>query len=110
MKNMKAFAKYTLVFLAIALMSLCGYMYVAPVVIKGASVLRVRSLNLANAKDYYGILSSWISFFVGFMGLVLGYVYYRHKLNIDSSNAANEKKRKRLDDLISKLIKMSKIV
>ena len=103
MKNSKITAGYVLLALAILILLPFGYLYLAPIIIKGPDVLRARRLNLSNAKDYYAILSSWITFFVGFMGLALGYVYYRHKLGVDTENAANEKKRKRLDDLISKL-------
>ena len=77
---------------------------------KGLSVFRFRSLNLSDARDYYTILSSWITFFIGVTGLILGFFYYRHKLQVNSNISSIERKRKRLDDLISKIDSFDNLV
>jgi hypothetical protein len=76
------------------------YFYIRPL---GFGVLHWQGMDLAIAKDYYSILSSFITLMLGTAGLVVGYCYYAGKHKADQSLAAIERKRKRLDDLINKI-------
>lgn len=76
------------------------YFYVRPL---GFGVLHWQGMDLVTAKDYYSILSSFITLMLGTAGLVVGYCYYAGKHKTDQSLAAIERKRKRLDDLINKI-------
>lgn len=96
-KNKFIFFIFTLAFLFFL------YFYVAPILTKGLNVFRIRNLDLNSAKDYYTVLSSAITFLLGTLGLILGYFYYKDKRKAESLISEIERKRKRLDDLITKI-------
>jgi len=100
MSKIRAITGYAVI--AVVMIGIC-YFFVAPIYEKGFSAFRVRRLNLSTAKDYYAILSSWLTFVLGISGLVLGYFYYHDKRNVDINIATIASKRKRLDDLISRI-------
>ncbi len=75
------------------------YFYFAPIYIKGTSIINPRNLGLSDARNYYSVLSSFITL----LGLFLGFLYYRHKTGIDKISAESERRRKRLDYLINEL-------
>jgi hypothetical protein len=76
------------------------YFYLFPLAF---GVLYWKGMDLVTAKDYYSILSSFVTLLLGSAGLAVGYFYYKDKYKTDRSNAAIERKRKRLDDLILKI-------
>ncbi len=80
------------VFIVISLL----YFYFSPIYIEGLSIFQPRRLNLSDARNYYTVLSSFITL----VGLFLGYLYYIHKLKVDKETAELERKRQNLDYLI----------
>lgn len=91
---------------SITLLVLVAVFYLVPIYFQGIRILPLRRLNLSEARNYYSILSSFITL----LGLLLGYVYYTHKLTTDKINADQERKRKRLDFLIVEINKYDDLV
>ncbi len=103
MKPKTSITKYIIAGLLLSIFLVCLYFYIAPVVARGLSVFRVRQLNLNAARNYYTVLSSWLTLILGVTGLTLGFFYYKDKHRVDATITSIEKKRKRLDDLIKKI-------
>lgn len=85
--------------LAAVIVILLVYFYFAPIYLQGLSIFSPRPLNLSSARDYYSVLSSFITL----LALFLGYLYYIHKLQVDKEVAERDRKRKRLDILIEEI-------
>lgn len=85
----------------------CGvlllYLLLTPVVMKGRAAFRPRVMNLNDARNYYTVLSAAVASIVGATGLVLGGVYYLHRLRWEDARSQRELKLDRLDDLIQRL-------
>ena len=89
---------------AVITVTILLYLFVNPVYFKLGQVFSPRKLpDLATARNYYSILSSFAGFGLGILGLIVGYLYYVHKQSTEASAADRERKRKRLDDLIAEL-------
>lgn len=86
------------------------FFYFAPIIISGVKAFRPRRLTLNTAKNYYSILSSFITVLVGVIGLSLGYYYYIGRHEVEKTIADIERKRKRMDDLIQKIESYDAIV
>lgn len=86
------------------------FFYYAPIYMRiyanGLDIFCPRFLTLKKATEYYGVLSSFITL----MGLFLGFSYYVHKLNVDNKTAEVERKRKRLEYLISEINHYNELV
>jgi hypothetical protein len=91
--------------IAILAILILAYLFINPILFfKLGRVLPPRRLaNLESARNYYSILSSFAGFGLGIMGLLVGYLYYAHKQASEQKASERERKRKRLDDLISEL-------
>lgn len=101
---MKKHHLFLLCFAILAILVLT-YLFVNPIFFfKLGRVLPPRRLaNLESARNYYSILSSFAGFGLGIMGLLVGYLYYAYKQASEQRASERERKRKRLDDLISEL-------
>jgi hypothetical protein len=78
---------------AVIILIIALYFYFSPVFIQP------RKFSLDSARNYYTVLSS----FVALLGIVLGFLYYIHKLGVDRKGAEQERKRQNLDYLIREL-------
>jgi hypothetical protein len=79
------------------------YLLLAPVALKLTAEFRPPVLDLLGTKDYYSVISAAVSSFVGATGLVLGGMYYLHRLGIERARIDRDRRRSRLEDLITKL-------
>lgn len=80
------------------------YLFFNPVYFVLGRLFHPRRLSdLATARNYYSILSSFAGFIVGVLGLLVGYLYYKLKQSFDQETSNRERKRKRLDDLLDNL-------
>jgi len=59
--------------------------------------------NLASVRNYYTILFAGISTLMGFSGVLLGYYYFFHKLEIDDCNSKLDRSRARINLIIEQL-------
>ena len=66
--------------------------------------------NLVSARNYYQVLSSIAGVIFSIAGLILGYVYYIHKIRTDEKNALTERKRIRIEMLINELRNYDELV
>ena len=62
-----------------------------------------RLINLEYARDYYTIIFNFFGVLIAFSGLVLGYFYYKSRLDFDKSISHRDRKRKHLDCLLKEL-------
>ncbi len=95
--------KKIFIFIAFLLFLFISYLSLAPILPNGIRAFVVPNLNLDSPRDYYTLVSCCITFFLGSIGLVLGYFYYKDKRNFETLISEIERKRKRLDDLIREL-------
>ena len=98
--NLKTYKRRIYVYAITVIVSVTIYLYLAPVYIGGISVIRARRLNLEMARNYYTVLSSWLTLLVGFAGLRLGYFYYKDKHRLETEASSRERRRRKLDKLI----------
>lgn len=82
------------------------YFFVAPIVVSGATVLRPRQLSLSEAMSYYTVLSAWVTLWVGVVGVLLGYLYFKSRLKFDSESLSRDRQRAQLSLLLERLDKV----
>ncbi len=82
------------------------YFYLSPVYFQGVRIFQPRHFNLDGARNYYTVLSS----FIALLGIILGFLYYNHKLEIDKRAGEQEEKRQNLNYLIKELDKYDDLV
>lgn len=101
--GLKAVAIALLGLVAASLLSTLLYLLLAPVALKGWGTLRPRELDLEGARNYYAMLSAAIGSLVGAFGLLLGAIYYVHRLRVESQRAKRDRRRVRLEDIGRKI-------
>lgn len=99
----------TMLFAIFAFISL--YYILVPVFLDFHSAVKPRHLfNLDDARNYYTALGSVIGSIIGISGVVLGFFYYFHRLNNDSSIARQEHRKRRLDVLLLEIYRYDSYV
>jgi predicted transcriptional regulator len=90
-----------LVYFAIA-----GFFIFIPLNYKYPSQVLIHQLNdLTSARNYYTILSSISGIVTGFLGLLLGYIYFDRKNKLDETAKNRERRLNRLQFVIDQLNK-----
>jgi hypothetical protein len=88
--------------------SLCCLLYLllSPLVVGGTRTLRPRDLSLMGARDYYSVLGNIVTIPLALLGLALGYYYYVDRHKNETDEAARERQRELLKDLMEHLEKI----
>lgn len=98
---------FTVVGVSLALLL---YAYCAPVVVKRGTALKPRDLTLAQAKDYYAVLSAWTSLGAGIAGVLLGYFYFKSRLDYDDRTRTRDRQRVQLNLLLDRIDRVDQAI
>ena len=101
-------SKLTKVFIVIGVLYfvVAAYFIVVPLYFKYPSQVLVHELcDLSSARNYYTVISSISSTVTGFLGLLLGYIYFDRKNILDEQLKKREQSRNRLQFVINELSK-----
>jgi len=98
------FGKLLCVFFVCLFSLLLFYTLVRPIFYRfDALTWPTRPLSLEEARNYYGILSAITTVLFGFLGLLLGFLYFIRRQRFDLANRKRDQLRKILDMVINKI-------
>lgn len=87
------------------------YFLFNPIYILGLRVLKPRLINsLEEARTYYHILTSIFSIIFGISGLLLGYFYYKSKLDEDKRSSRRTIQKSRMELIFNQLNELNEVI
>ena len=102
---------YLILFLVIPILVGTLYFISNPILMDLHQILRPHSLKtLEDARNYYTVISSVATTILGFLGIILGYIYFTKRIAIDKEFKKRQEQHRHLELLLNEIDNHDKTV